>query len=109
LPTVIDLESYPDFKRNFTKVYDCLDRILLQYISLIIPVLERLSKIFYSIKNNRAKIPIVLKTGNAIDWNMQTEANELSSSDIGIMPLKYTMFENGKCGFKPTIYVVYQL
>jgi glycosyltransferase involved in cell wall biosynthesis len=21
-------------------------------------------------------------------------------SDIGIMPLKYTMFENGKCGFK---------
>jgi glycosyltransferase involved in cell wall biosynthesis len=31
---------------------------------------------------------------------MQTEANELSSSDIGIMPLKYTMFENGKCGFK---------
>jgi hypothetical protein len=35
-----------------------------------------------------------------IDWNMQTEANELSSSDIGIMPLKYTMFENGKCGFK---------
>jgi glycosyltransferase involved in cell wall biosynthesis len=30
---------------------------------------------------------------------MQTEA-ELSSSDIGIMPLKHTMFENGKCGFK---------
>jgi hypothetical protein len=32
---------------------------------------------------------------------MQTEANELSSSDIGIMPLKYTMFENENAVSKP--------
>jgi glycosyltransferase involved in cell wall biosynthesis len=56
----------------------------------------------YSIqlKNNRTKIPLVENLEMLfIDWNMQ-EANELSSSDIGIMPLKHTMFENGKCGFK---------
>jgi hypothetical protein len=57
---------------------------------LIIPVLERLSKIFYSIKIIEQKIPIVENLEMLfIDWNMQTEANELSSSDIGIMPLKY--------------------
>jgi hypothetical protein len=43
---------------------------------------------------------------------MQTEANELSSSDIGYATENILCFENGKCGFKLIQYiwpVVYRL
>jgi glycosyltransferase involved in cell wall biosynthesis len=35
-----------------------------------------------------------------VKWSEVTEANEILSSDIGIMPLHNSLWENGKCGFK---------
>ena len=106
LPTVIDLKSYPNVKRNFKTEKVTIVWIgspsTAKYLSLIIPVLERLNKKYsIQLKIIGAKIPIVENLEFFfVDWNMQTEANELSSSDIGIMPLKQTVWENGKCGFK---------
>jgi hypothetical protein len=68
---------------------------------LIIPVLERLKKKYsIQLKNNRAKIPIVENLEMLLSIGICKLKLMKSSSDIGIMPLKYTMFENGKCGFK---------
>jgi hypothetical protein len=48
LPTVIDLESYPNFKQNFTTEKVTIVWIgspcTAIYLSLIIPVLERLNE-----------------------------------------------------------------
>jgi hypothetical protein len=47
LPTVIDLESYPDFKRFHNRKVTIVwigSPSTAVYLSLIIPVLERLSK-----------------------------------------------------------------
>jgi len=35
-----------------------------------------------------------------VEWSNETEINELSDSDVGIMPLIDGPFERGKCGFK---------
>jgi glycosyltransferase involved in cell wall biosynthesis len=68
---------------------------------LIIPVLERLSKKYsIQLKIIGAKIPIVENLEMLLSIGICKLKLMNSSSDIGIMPLKYTMFENGKCGFK---------
>lgn len=35
-----------------------------------------------------------------IDWNEKTEIDEIKKCTVGIMPLEYNDFNNGKCGFK---------
>ena len=38
--------------------------------------------------------------GKLIPWNAETETEELTRFDVGIMPLPDTPWERGKCGFK---------
>lgn len=40
-----------------------------------------------------------------IEWNNETEVEELSISHVGIMPLDYSNFSKGKCGFKLVQYM----
>lgn len=35
-----------------------------------------------------------------IEWHSSTEVDEISKFDVGIMPLEFNDFNNGKCGFK---------
>lgn len=106
LPTVIDLESYPNVKRNFKTEKVTIVWIgspsTVKYLSFIIPVLERLNKKYpIKFKVIGANIPPVKNLEiDLVKWNAETEADELISSDIGVMPLKETLFEKGKCGFK---------
>ena len=105
LPTVIDIENYVGEKKN--KSAEAVTIVWIgspttgQYLNLVIPALQELAK----------KYPIRLKIIGAsfemegvdvelIKWDAKTEFNELLSADIGIMPLKRTIWENGKCGFK---------
>lgn len=106
LPTVINLESYPNVKRNFKTEKVTIVWIgspsTAKYLSLIIPVLERLNKKYpIKFKVIGAKIPSDKNLQiDLVNWNAETEADELISSDIGVMPLTETLWEKGKCGFK---------
>jgi glycosyltransferase involved in cell wall biosynthesis len=87
LPTVIDLESYPNVKRNFKTEKVTIVWIgtpsTVKYLSLIIPVLERLNKKYpIKFKVIGAKIPVKNLEIDLVNWNAETEADELISSDI---------------------------
>ena len=42
---------------------------------------------------------------NFIEWRSETEIEEMSKFDVGIMPLDFTLFNQGKCGFKLVQYM----
>lgn len=106
LPTVIDLDCYPTVKQNYTSEKITIVWIgspsTAKYLHLIIPVLQRLNKKYpIKFKVIGANIPLDENLEiELVNWNAETEAEELLSSDIGVMPLKETLWEKGKCGFK---------
>lgn len=42
---------------------------------------------------------------NFINWDVETEIEEINKFDVGIMPLENTPFNQGKCGFKLVQYM----
>lgn len=106
LPTVVDTAHYPD--ENPKKAKDEVLRIVwigtpgtLKYLRTLVPLLAEL---------NRTR-PFVLRVIGAelhpegldvecLPWSAETEADLLVRSDIGIMPLADSAWEDGKCGYK---------
>lgn len=107
IPTVIDLNKYHDIKSTKN------DEFIVGWIgspssSRYILELDEVLKIFTNEFNavvNLIGFDRSLKKDlnfkfNIIDWNEETEVEEMYKFDIGIMPLTNTPFEKGKCGFK---------
>ncbi|PIF60667.1 glycosyltransferase family 4 protein [Flavobacterium sp. 11] len=105
LPTVVNLDDYRKVKQDYQiKVVTIVwigSPSTVKYLQIVIPVLQQLSK-KYLIKLKVIGADIIIEGVDVelVEWNSETEADELVSADIGIMPLKSTMWENGKCGFK---------
>lgn len=104
LPTVINLNDYPLQKRhNTNKIIVWIGSpTTVKYLRLIESVLLKLiNEISFTVKVIGGEVEldksIPVKT---IKWNEYSENAELASCDIGIMPLKDTLWEKGKCGFK---------
>jgi glycosyltransferase involved in cell wall biosynthesis len=85
----------------------------LQYLELIIPVLKKIKQLF----NNKVYFKII---GDAhythhelaikgVKWNLDTEIDDLSEIDIGIMPLPNNQWTLGKCGFKGLQYMALEI
>ena len=55
---------------------------------------------FYIISDDDSGYVKRITNAHLIQWNKQTYIEELSKLSIGIMPLKDTEFNRGKCGFK---------
>ncbi len=74
----------------------------LQYLSKLIPVLEKLENNydfqFLVIANKNPNY--TLKSFKYIPWNKRTEIEDLMKIDIGVMPLTDDEWSRGKCGFK---------
>ena len=105
LPTVINIENYAKERQN--AIADVVTIVWIgspttaEYLKLMIPTLQELTK-KYNIKLKVIGAHFEIENVNIklIKWDSKTEFDELLSADIGIMPLKRTLWENGKCGFK---------
>lgn len=59
---------------------------------------QQLNTRFILIANKKPELP--LKNWEFLNWNEQTEIDDLIKIDIGVMPLKDDNWSEGKCGFK---------
>ncbi|WP_433779236.1 glycosyltransferase family 4 protein [Flavobacterium anhuiense] len=110
LPTVINLENYPKVKQEYRTSKITIVWIgsfsTGKYLQIVVPTLQKLSQ-KYAVKLKVIGVDIAIEEVDVelVDWKESTESDELLSSDIGIMPLEDTMWENGKCGFKLVQYM----
>ena len=84
----------------------------LKYLSEIETVLMKLENDFPQISFTviADRIPdLKLKSLKFIPWNEKTEVSDLSSIDIGIMPLPNDEWVKGKCGFKALQYMAMEI
>lgn len=106
IPTVIDVKRYPKLQQKSNKELTIGwigSPSSFKYLKLIEDVLERiLSK--YNVKINvigtKEKLNINNNNITYIDWSENTEIDELKKLSIGLMPLKNSPWELGKCSYK---------
>ena len=72
------------------------------YLDIVKPALKRLQEKYdFNIKIICNREPSLgLKNVKYVQWTEDNEVLELSSCQIGLMPLNYDEWANGKCGFK---------
>jgi glycosyltransferase involved in cell wall biosynthesis len=79
----------------------------LKYLDIIVPVLKRLQAkydfLFLVIANKDPHLP--LPRYRFIEWEKDTEVDDLLKMHIGVMPLYDSDIEKGKCGFKAIQYM----
>jgi glycosyltransferase involved in cell wall biosynthesis len=79
----------------------------MRYLDQIVPILSKLEKdhSFRFIVISNEKPEFELKSLEFIKWNKETEIQDLSAIQIGIMPLIEDIWSEGKCGFKGLQYM----
>lgn len=107
LPTVVDINRY------HTKQYSLneSDSLIVgwigtfstfKYVKNILPLLENVAD-KYPLQLRIIGVEEKLETSlniNFIPWTENSEAENIRTFDIGIMPLEDTLWEKGKCGYK---------
>lgn len=108
VPTVIDLDSYPPPASHGPSAGDAVDIVWIgspatsAYVEMLAEPLRQLAA------GNRVRlvvigidaphmpgVEVVAKT-----WSAETEAADIASCEIGVMPLPDSPWERGKCGYK---------
>ena len=115
-PTTIDLEK----KHNILHQHNSNKKPIigwtgshstLIYLDMILPILKELEQkydfTFRVICNQNPNLDTEnnLKSFEFVKWNKETEIQDLSELDIGIMPLTADAWAEGKCGFKALQYM----
>lgn len=112
IPTVVETDTrHAIIKKHTEKNYPIIgwtgSHSTLPYLDELIPILKELEKNysfeFLVIANQNPKLP--LKNFRFIKWNEETEIEDLSQIDIGVMPLPNNQWTKGKCGFKAIQYM----
>lgn len=106
LPTVVDITHYP--WRQGEKVQNAMPIITwigspstVKYLNLLRNVLIRLTEhIQFKLRIIGGDFNMEGVEVELLPWSSAKEFEYLATSDIGIMPLQETPWENGKCGFK---------
>lgn len=111
LPSTIDFEKYRNQPPPVQPAIDADNPLRLvwigspstaPYLELLRPVLTQASRRhpieLRVIGANAPELPGINTL--SIPWKSETEAAELAKAHVGVMPLKNTPWEQGKCGFK---------
>jgi glycosyltransferase involved in cell wall biosynthesis len=112
IPTSIDLEKYADIETiadldNERFIIGWIGgKSTSHYVENLLPILAAFAESnqnieirligFYSYTNCTCLSPHI----KIVKWSAETEIKELRNIDVGIMPLDYTLWDEGKCGFK---------
>lgn len=106
LPTVIDIDKYSidglAGKENDVPVIVWIGSpSTVQYLDIVASTLKKLSEsLKFKLRVIGAEVRIDGVHTECVPWSEESEFRLLFSSDIGIMPLRDTEWEKGKCGFK---------
>lgn len=120
IPTVIDIDRYPlNTTQKKSSELDNIIRIVwigspstIHYLSDIQDVLQSLTKkINFELHVIGAPSSFLLEgvKVKVIQWTEDTEISNIICCDIGVMPLRNTPWELGKCGYKLIQYMACSL
>lgn len=117
-PTTIDTENLHNprkiIKKNSEKIAIGWtgSHSTLKYLKEIEPVLQYLETKYPTVRIlviADKKPDLKLQNLEFLKWNKETEAEDLSKIDIGIMPLPDDEWSKGKCGFKALQYMAMEI
>jgi glycosyltransferase involved in cell wall biosynthesis len=117
IPTTIDTDYHKKNINTLPKKKICIGRTgsntTIKHFIMAEPFLEKIKmkfgdKIYFKlIGSDNYKNPKLDIQG--IKWNLNTEIDDLSEIDIGIMPLPDDEWSKGKCGFKGLQYMAMEI
>ena len=111
LPTVIDIRRYPPPVERINNEHLIVGWIgspaTVKFLRPLLPIMARLTEFF--------SLELVVIGANvdapdcgfvrSIAWQENTEVEEISRFDVGVMPLPDAPWERGKCGYKLVQYM----
>ncbi|MFP4289723.1 MAG: glycosyltransferase family 4 protein [Bacteroidales bacterium] len=117
VPTTIDTNQYQVLKKNNNSKKICIgwtgSSTTLKHFSLAVPFLQKLKdkygdRICFRMISDQPYEGTLADLEN-IRWSRETEIEDLSAIDIGIMPLPNDPWSKGKCGFKGLQYMALEI